>query len=136
VLGLKADLKGNVTEDESAAKWVMDRGTPDVPSPLILDGLVYLCRENGNLICLDAETGEQVYEQRTKSERHRASPVYADGHIYLTSRDSGTITVVKAGREFKIVSQNSMGEGISASPVVSGGRIYLRTYDALYAVGK
>ena len=66
VLGLKADLKGNVTEDENAAKWVMDRGTPDVPSPLIYDGLVYLCRENGNLICLDAETGEQIYEERTQ----------------------------------------------------------------------
>lgn len=136
VLGLKADLKGDVTEEESAAKWVMDRGTPDVPSPLIYDGLVYLCRENGNLICLDAESGKQIYEERTKSERHRASPVYADGNVYLTSRDSGTITVVKAGRDFQIVSQNSMGEGISASPVVSGGRIYVRTYDALYAIGK
>jgi outer membrane protein assembly factor BamB len=62
--------------------------------------------------------------------------VYADGNIYLTSRDSGTITVVKAGREFEIVDQNVMGEGISASPVVSGGRIYVRSYDALYAIGK
>jgi outer membrane protein assembly factor BamB len=136
VLGLKADLMGNVTDDEDAAKWVMNRGTPDVPSPLIHDGLVYLCRENGNLICLEADSGKQVYEERTKSERHRASPVFADGNLYLTSRDSGTITVVKAGRDFEIVAQNSMGEGISASPVISGGRIYLRTYDALYAIGK
>lgn len=136
VLGLNVDLKGNVTEDDSAYKWIMKRGTPDVPSPLIHGGLVYLCRENGNLICLDAETGEQLYEERTHPGRHRASPVYADGHIYLTARNDGNITVVKAGRDFEIVTKNTMDEAISASPAISGGRIYLRSFDALYAIGK
>lgn len=136
VLGLKADSKGNVTEDSSAQKWAMERGTPDVPSPLIHDGLVYLCRENGNLICLDAESGEKIYEERTVAERHRGSPVFADGHIYLTARNSGTVTVVNAGRDFEIVSKNSLGEAISASPAISNGRIYLRSFDALYAIGK
>lgn len=136
VLGLQTDLKGNVTEDKSATKWIMERGTPDVPSPLIQGGLVYLCRENGNLICLDAESGEKLYEERTHSGRHRASPVYADGHIYLTARNDGTVTVVKAGRDFKIVAKNTLDEAISASPVISGGRLYLRSFDALYAIGK
>ena len=136
VLGLRADLKGNVTEDDAAYKWVMKRGTPDVPSPLIHEGLVYLCRENGNLICLDAESGEKIYEDRTVAERHRASPVLAGDHIYLTARNSGTVTVVKAGRDFEIVSKNTLDEAISASPAISGGRIYLRSFDALYAVGK
>jgi outer membrane protein assembly factor BamB len=54
-----------------------------VPSPLIHGGLVYLCRENGNLLCVDATTGHELYEQRTETDRHRASPVYADGHVYL-----------------------------------------------------
>ena len=94
------------------------------------------CTFRGMVLALEAETGKQIYEERTKSERHRASPVYADGNIYLTARDSGTVTVVKAGREFEIVSQNSIGEGLSASPAVSGGRIYLRSFDALYAIGK
>ena len=69
------------------------------------------------------------------SDRHRASPVYADGKIYLTARD-GTITVVKAGRDFEILSTNKMEESISSSPAVANGRIYLRTFDALYAIGK
>ena len=136
VLGLIADLEGNVTEDKSAMQWMMERGTPDVPTPLIHDGLVYLCRENGNLTCLDAQTGEKIYEERTVAERHRASPVYADGHIYLTARNSGTVTVVKAGRDFEIVSKNSLGEAISASPAISNGRIYLRSFDALYVIDK
>ena len=104
------------------------------PSPLVVDGLVYLCRENGNLIVLDAQTGERYYgEQRTHSHRHRASPTYADGKVYLTARD-GTITVVKAGKKFEVLATNQMGEDISSSPIVSNGTMYLRTFDALYAI--
>jgi len=75
-----------------------------------------------------------IFRKPTTRDRHRASPVYADGHIYLTAR-KGIVTVVKAGREFQVVSQNDMQEPITASPVISGGRIYLRSFDALYAIG-
>ena len=73
-------------------------------------------------------------DQPTSRGRHRASPVYANGHIYSTAR-SGVITVVRAGPMFRIVAQNDMEEPMTASPVISGGRIYLRTFEALYAVG-
>ncbi|MCB9938449.1 MAG: PQQ-like beta-propeller repeat protein [Planctomycetaceae bacterium] len=66
-------------DNKSALHWKRDAGTPDVPSPLYHDGLVYLCRENGNLVCVDAKTGEEFYEERTTRDRHRASPLYADG---------------------------------------------------------
>ncbi|MDA1190107.1 MAG: PQQ-binding-like beta-propeller repeat protein [Candidatus Poribacteria bacterium] len=133
VLGLRANLEGNVTDSESAYHWFKQRGTPDVSSPLIHDGLVYLCRENGNLVCLDAATGEQLYDESAHRHRHRASPVYADGKVYVTSRD-GIITVVKAGRTFEVLAQNEMNESISSSPIISNGRVYLRTFDALYAI--
>ena len=134
VLGINpAAASGDITDSEWQV-WKRQRGTPDVPSPLIHDGLVYLCRENGDLICLDAETGEEYYRERTHRHRHRASPVYANGHIYLTARD-GVITVVKAGREFEIVASNAMGEDIAASPAIANGTLYLRSYQALYAIG-
>lgn len=135
VFALHPEITGDVTDDSAAFIWKRDHNTPDVPSPLVHDGLVYLCRENGVLICMDAETGEELYQQRTVSDRHRASPVYADGKIYLTAR-KGTITVVKAGRDFEILSQNEMQEPTAASPAIADGRIYIRTFDALYAIGK
>lgn len=135
VFALKPDLEGDVSDKESAFQWRMERNTPDVPSPVLYQGLVYLCRENGNLMCLDAKTGELLYEERTTSDRHRASPVAGDGKIYTTAR-GGVVTVTKAGREFEILAQNELGEDISASPAVSDGRIYLRTFEALYAIGK
>ncbi len=134
VLGLDPSGQGDITESEWQI-WKLARGTPDVPSPLIHDGLVYLCRENGVLICLDAKTGEKLYEERTHNHRHRSSPIYANGHIYLTARD-GVVNVIKAGREFDIIATNMIGEAVAASPVIADGTLYLRSYNALYAIGK
>ncbi len=133
VVGVRPDGKGDITRSKSANVWRRKDNTPDVPSPLIHDGIVYLCRENGNLLALDAKTGEQLYEHRTEVDRHRASPVYADGNIYLTAR-KGVVTVVKAGPEFEIVARNQMNEDTSASPVISSGTLYIRTFDNLWAI--
>jgi outer membrane protein assembly factor BamB len=135
VLCLKPDGQGDITDKPEFAHWRWKNNTPDVPSPLVVDDLVYLCRENGNLVVADAKTGTEVYTQPTTRDRHRASPLYADGHVYLTARN-GKITVVKAGRTFEAVSVNDMQESISASPIVANGRIYVRTFDALYAIRK
>jgi outer membrane protein assembly factor BamB len=127
-------LAGDVTGNEQVVRWVNER-TPDVALPLIVDGLVYNLHNDGRLQCLDLETGEQIYFQRTHTSQHRSSPVYIDGHIYLCARD-GRCTVVKAGREFEIVASNDLDEAITASPIVHQGRLYLRTYDALYAIAE
>jgi outer membrane protein assembly factor BamB len=136
VLAIDPAAKGDITSDSQMRLWTLPKRTPDVPSPLIYDGLVYLCRaENGIVECLDAKSGERVYEQSTHRDRHRASPVYADGKIYLAARD-GVMTVLKAGREPEILATNKMEEAISSSPAIAAGRIYVRTFNALYAIGK
>ncbi len=135
VLAIDPAAEGDITDTTKWHFWSRPHDTPDVPSPLVYDGLAYLCRENGTLLCLDAKTGEEFYQERVHADRHRASPVYADGKIYLTARD-GTVSVVKAGRKFEILAKNGMGESISSSPAISNGRIYLRTFETLYAVGK
>jgi outer membrane protein assembly factor BamB len=134
VLGISPEAKGDITETTGAHVWTRAKDTPDVPTPLIHDGLVYLCRENGNLLCLDAKTGEEIYYEPTHRQRHRASPVYADGKIYCTARD-GVTHVIKAGRKFEILAKNEIGESIAATPVFYGGKLYLRSYEALYCIG-
>lgn len=136
VVGVKPDAQGLVRAGSAYEQWRRPRNTPDVPSPLVKDGLVYLCRENGagGLICLDAKTGQEQYTQRLPGGRYRASPVYADGKVYLTCRD-GTVTVVKAGPKFEKLAENRLPDVFAASPVVSNGRIYLRGFQALYAIG-
>jgi outer membrane protein assembly factor BamB len=133
VVGIKPDASGMVRTGSSFELWRDPTGTPDVPSPLVYEGLVYLCGEDGVLTCLDAKTGKQFYRTSTHRSRHRASPVYADGKIYLTARD-GTVSVVKAGPKFELLATNRLKDDISASPAVANGRIYLRGFKALYAI--
>jgi outer membrane protein assembly factor BamB len=132
VLAIKADGKGDITNVGEKHYWSWKK-TPDVPTPVIVDDLVYLCMENGNLTVLEAKTGKEVYTQATHRHRHRASPVYADGKLYLTARD-GKVHVIQAGREFKILSVNDLGEDQSSSPVISNGTIYMRTFQHLWAI--
>jgi outer membrane protein assembly factor BamB len=134
VLALSPDNRGNITNSNAGHLWSKTSGTPDVPSPLVHDGLVYLCDEGGLVSCFDAASGEEHYtKKRVHAHRHRASPVYADDKIYVTARD-GYITVLKAGTEFQVLASNDMEEDISASPVISNGTLYIRSFDALYAI--
>jgi outer membrane protein assembly factor BamB len=135
VVCIKPDAKGDITDNEAAFYWKRPRDTPDVPSPLIANGLVYLCRESGVVICVDGKTGSELYQKPTTRDRHRASPVFADGRIYTAARN-GIVSVIKAGPEFELLSQNNMEESISSSLAIANGRIYVRTFDALYAIGK
>ena len=134
VFALKPNGKGDITDSAQFHSWSLNRGTPDVPTPAIHDGLVYLCNEGGILTCVDAKTGEQQYQERLESDRYRSSPTVAGGHVYLTSR-RGIVSVVKVGRNYELVSEIDMGEPISASPAFSDGTIYIRTFDNLYAIG-
>jgi outer membrane protein assembly factor BamB len=133
VVGLKPDASGKVMVGSKHIQWRIAKNTPDVPSPLVYDGLVYLGRENGDLLVLDATTGKQFYYEPTHNHIHRASPVYGDGKIYLTSRD-GLVSVVQAGRTFKLLATNELPDKTAASPAISGGRIYIRGYQNLWAI--
>jgi outer membrane protein assembly factor BamB len=140
VVGVKPDAHGMIRAGGESEQWRRSQNTPDVPSPLVRDGLVYLCRERGTegLLCLDAKTGKEMYSHRLpggpRGDRYRASPVYADGKVYLTARD-GVFTVVKAGPKFEELAENQLPDQFAASPAISNGRIYLRGFNALYAVG-
>ena len=134
VLCLRADKQGELTDDASAYHWKIERGTPDVASPVIHEGLVYLCIENGLVTCLDAKTGEQYYKERLLSDQHRSTPVIADGKLYITGR-KGTVLVMATGKEPKVLAENDLGEVTTASPAISNGKIYIRTFEALYCFG-
>ncbi len=130
---VRPDLKGDITKQEGAILWTVPQNTPDVPSPLIHEGLVYFCTENGFVYCVDTTTGEEYYWESTVRYRHRGSPVFADGKIYLTSRD-GKVTVIQAGKQFKLLAENDIREPLAASPAISNGTIYLRSFDSLWAI--
>ncbi|MBI3411861.1 MAG: PQQ-binding-like beta-propeller repeat protein [Planctomycetes bacterium] len=134
VVALKPGAQGAVNSGSEFELWRKAKGAPDVPTPLIHDGLVYLCRENGVLNCWDAKSGNQIYQEALERDRYRASPVYVDGRIYIASRN-GTFSVIKAGPKFQLLATNRLNDSFTASPAVADGRIYWRGFNALYAIG-
>jgi outer membrane protein assembly factor BamB len=115
--------------------WRYTFGVPECPSPLSLDGLVYMLADGGLITCLGAESGKLVYASKLGSGgAYYASPVYGDGKIFCASA-RGVVTVLNAGPEMKILSRNDLKERILATPAITGGRIYIRTAGGLYAFG-
>ena len=134
VVGVAPDSRGVISAGGKGELWRIAKGTPDVPSPIVFEGRVFLCRENGRLTCLDAKTGKEFFSEEFHPETYRASPVIADGKLILTARD-GTFTVVKPGETLAILGKNKLSDQFAASPAVSNGRLYLRGFANLYAIG-
>lgn len=125
-------LTGAVAATPEVVRWINPL-TPDVSTPLVADGLVYLLHNDGKLQCVDLETGRDLYLERTHTGQHRTSPVLADGRIHFGSND-GWLTIVRAGPAFELLESIDFGEAISASILVADGTLYVRSADALYAV--
>ena len=134
MLALKPGGSGDVTQSHKA--WSFDLG-PDVPSPVSDGKLVYVVRDNGVVHALDLKTGAVVWgPQRLKTGAYSASPVLADGKLYVTSENEGMTSVFTAGPKFEVVAENSLDDYCLASPAVSNGQIFIRTDKFLWAIGK
>jgi outer membrane protein assembly factor BamB len=133
-MAVRAGGAGDVTD--SRVLWRYAKGTAYVPSPVVVDGLVYLMTDKGLLTCLDASSGEVKYEgaRPPAPSTFMASPVVVAGRILLMSLDGDTF-VVKAGATHEVVRTNSLGEPIAASAAVAGGRLYIRGERHLFAIG-
>jgi outer membrane protein assembly factor BamB len=114
--------------------WVSKNAGPVESSVLYYRGLLYAWMDNGALVCLDGQTGEELYRERLGGPCN-SSPVACDGHIYVSDNDGKTF-VVKAGKEFKVLATNQLGERISASPAITGDWLIYRTDSHLYCIGQ
>jgi len=129
---LRPGGRGDVTATHVV--WQNPNG-PDVPSPVTDGRYLFVANDRGILWCLDAKTGKEIWGgQRIKAAIYSASPVLADGKLYVTSED-GLVTVVKAGPQFEVLAENDMKEYTLSSPAISDGQIFIRTAGALYAIG-
>lgn len=131
-----ATARGELTAENGIA-WTHERDTPYVPSPLLYDGILYFMKSNsGILSALDAKSGESYYLERVSGiDNVYASPVAADGRVYITSRDGVTV-VLKHGKTLEILSTNELDDGFDASPAVAGDEIFLRGHRSLYKIAE
>ncbi len=132
---IKLGGKGDVTD--GAVRWLHYKSLPNVPSPLLYDGIVYLVKDGGLVTALSAEDGTVLKQGRLREAmgRYFASPVAADGKMYAAD-ETGQVAVVRLGAEWTVIRTNAMGEEVYATPVVMDGRLFIRTRSALYCFAR
>ena len=133
LLALRPGGRGDVLDTHVV--WSTDDG-PDVPTPVTDGEYFYVVNDRGIVFVSDAKTGEPVYgPERIRRGTYSASPVLADGRIYVTNED-GVTTVLRAGPEFEILAENDLDDYCLSSPAISEGQIFIRTTGHLYAIGE
>ncbi len=130
---LAVKLGGTGHLPASAIVWRTTDSSPDSPSPVVWQGLVFLVSDSGIAQCLDAKTGERKWKERLPGD-YKASPLAAEDRIYFLNQ-AGRCTVVAASAKFEKLAVNSLDDAMVASPAAADGRLYLRAKKALYCIG-
>jgi outer membrane protein assembly factor BamB len=139
LVALRPGGKGDVSQSHVA--WTFDRG-PDVPSPVSDGKYLYVVNDNGVVFCLEAATGKVVYgPERLPNGTYSASPILADGKIYVTTENDGVTTVFRAGPKFEIIASNRFGdEGCSpyclSTVAISDSQLFIRSSNHLWVIGE
>ena len=129
---VRVDGSGDVTDTHLAWK-VESRDVPQTPSPLAVNGLLFMVSDAGAVTCLEAATGRELWRERLGSG-YVASPICAAGHVYLLSQN-GTTTVLEAASTYREVAVNRLDGAFLASPAVYGRTLILRSKTNLYRIG-
>ena len=142
IVVIRAGANGDITpaKDVNSSEfvvWKNANGASEIPTPIVYGDYLYVVSNNGILTCYKAKTGERVYQERIagKGGAFSASPIAADGRIYLTAED-GEVHVIKAGPVYDLLSSNPMGEVCMATPAASPGILIYRTQHHVYGIGE
>ena len=131
LIAIRPGGRGDITDTH--LQWEMNRGIPEIPSPLLYNDLIYMVRNGGLLSAVDATNGKLLYSERLNAPgQYSASPIGANGHVYLSS-NRGTITVVKSDRQFGIAHQNNLNDPVFVTPAIDKNTLYVRTEKTLQA---
>ena len=130
LLAVRPDGKGDVTRTHVA--WRLDRGVPLTSSPLAAGDSLYMVSDAGVLSAVDSATGTVRWQGRLGGN-YSASPILADGLIFISSEE-GVTTVVRPGASFERVAVSQLDAPILASLAVANRSLFVRTATHLYRI--
>jgi outer membrane protein assembly factor BamB len=130
---LAVDPTGTGDVTKTQVKWETGTDVPQISTPVIVDSLIYMVHERGDLTCLNARDGAVIWKTKLK-DQFNASVLYASGNIYLFSV-KGESYVIKPGLSFQLVAENQLDGMIKATPAIVRNNIILRTDKFLYQIG-
>ena len=122
-MGLGDDLFLALDAETGDVRWKYESqaeretGLSNEAAPTVADGVVYITDQNGTVVGLDAETGEETWEADV-SETIESSPIVVDGVLYVTASsepDGGTTD------DGHVVAVDAAGDGSSRDSRVLQG---------------
>jgi len=131
LLAVRPDGSGDVTKTHIV--WTCTRQTPTRPSQLVVHDHLYMVNDQGIVSCLDVKTGTPVWTERMGG-RHSASPIYANGRIWLFDEEHQSRVIEANPKEFRLLAVNPLDDGCMASPAVIGDALIVRTKTHLYRI--
>lgn len=133
-LGIRLGGRGDVTRTHLL--WRHQRSVPEVASPILYQGVLYLVRNGGIVTALEPASGRVLKLGRLREalEGFYSSPVAGDGKVYMVS-DAGKVVVLEAGADWKVLQTNDLNEDVYATPAISDGHLLIRTKSRLYCFG-
>jgi outer membrane protein assembly factor BamB len=131
MLAIRLGGRGDMTD--SGILWKYHKSVPQLPSPLLYRGVLYMVNDGGIVTTLRPKTGETIAQGRLQGaiDRYYASPVAADGKVFMAS-EKGKVVVLKTDGSLDPVAVNDLADDIYATPAIADGQIYVRTRSTLY----
>ena len=133
LLAIPTDQTGDITK---AILWKQSENLPDIVSLLATETHVYTMTPGGRMGCMNAKDGEIAWEQEYENERFDASPILANGIVYMFDKEKGDVVLFKPGEKYEQVARLSVAEPVYATPAFVNGRIYVRGEKHLMCIGK
>jgi outer membrane protein assembly factor BamB len=131
LLAVRPDGSGDVTKTH--IEWTCGKSTPTRPSQLIVGDHLFMVNDKGVVSCVGMADGVPVWTHRLEG-RHSASPVYANGRIYLFGEDGKMAVVAADPKEFRLLAENQLAGGCMSSPAVIDDALIIRTKTHLYRI--
>ena len=115
--------------------WRTEKSVPHIPTPIIVNGLLFMWGDGGILSCLDPRDGTEHWRTRVEDVKDTfyGSPVAAGKHIYCAS-SYGKVAVIEAASTFKQLAVNDLGELCRSTPAIANGNLYIRTYEHIHCI--
>jgi len=130
-----AGAPGPAVLDKTAELW-RNRLTMFTSSPVLVGDRVLQVVATGDLCCVNAATGEVLWKHKLGPDQIHASPLYADGKLYVPMHDGGfhILRISDAGVE-SLCRVQLEGNCLGA-PGVWNGKLYVHTTRKLYCFGR
>lgn len=125
-------LSGSTEAVQSEIIWQWEESLPEVASPTSSDDYFYIATSLGEIICLDKNTGEEVWLHEF-DQGFYSSPIRVGDRIYVADLQ-GTMQIFGTGQEFALIAALDLGEPVYATPAYLDGRMYVRTESRLMCI--